>query len=123
MAQRIVVAGLALSGLVALFSRPLIGFVLLASALVLFVNVRGGFGNGIFRAATAFLSALWLTLAGAAVTFVGVFDSGCDGHSPSCDDPEGNFLFLPGLMLLAIALTLLAWSISEAFRLRRAARR
>ena len=124
MAHRIVLIGFALAGLAALVFRPLIGFVLLAGALALYIDGRGAFGRGTWRAMIAFITSLWVTLAGVVATLLGmlVLPGSCDPTTTACEDGTGNFLFAPGLLLLALGLTLLVWSIVEALRLRRAAR-
>lgn len=125
MAQRLIVAGTALAGLAALALRPLVGLILLATALVLVVDRRGAFGHGVFRTAIAFITGLWIGVAGVAATLLGMLalPGSCDPSTTACDDAEGNFLFVPGLLLLALGLTLLGWSVVELLRIRRAGRR
>lgn len=86
---------------------------------------RGAFGHGLFRTAIAFITGLWVGLAGVAATLLGMLalPGSCDPSTTVCDDAESNFLFLPGLLLLALGLTLLAWSVVDLIRMRRAARR
>jgi len=125
MARRAVVAALAIAGAIALLSRPLVALVLLGAALVIALDGRGIFGRGTLRAVIAFVSALWLGLAGVVATLLGmvVLPGSCDPAPTSCDGPEANFLFLPGVLLLGTALALLAWSVVEALRMRRAGHR
>ena len=125
MAQRFVVGLLALAGLFALLLRPLVGGILLATALALFVDQRGVFGYGAWRAMIAFITGLWVGLAGVAATVLGMvaLPGSCDPTTTTCDDPQGNFLSLPGLLLLALGLTLLAWSVLDLIRIRLSARR
>lgn len=125
MAQRLVVAGLAIAGLIALAFRPLVGFILLATALAFVLDRRGAFGRGWFRAVVAFVTGLWVALAGVISTLFGMLalPASCDPTTTTCDSPEANFLFAPGLLLLALGLTLLAWSVVDLLRMRRAARR
>lgn len=125
MAHRLVVAGFTLAGLVALAFRPLVGFILLTTALAFLMDRRGAFGRGWFRAVVAFVTGLWVALAGVVATFLGMLalPASCDPTTTTCDNPEANFLFAPGLLLLALGLTLLAWSIVDLLRMRRAARR
>jgi hypothetical protein len=120
MAHRVATVVLLLAGLFLFPIRPLFGFVVLAAGLVVLLDGRGVFGRGVYRWMIAFISGLWLGLAGVVTTFIGMFDAGCATTSPSCDDPEGNFLFFPGLLLLAVGLTLLVWSVIQLIRTRRA---
>jgi hypothetical protein len=121
-AHRLVASGLALAGLFALALRPLIGFVLLATAVVVAFDARGAFGRGRLRAVIGFISGLWIGLAGVVGTLLGMLalPASCDPTTTACDTGDGNFLFAPGLLLLALGLTLLAWSIAQLIRERRA---
>lgn len=122
MAHRVVAASLLLVGLGLLAVRPLVGFIVLVSALAVFVDDRGAFGRGAWRAMIAFITSLWVGLAGVVATALGMvaIPGTCDAMTTTCDDPEANFLFAPGIMLLGLGLALLAWSIIESLRLRRA---
>ena len=62
-----------------------------------------------YRAILAFVAALWLTLVGVVATLLGLVPA----------EPGGNFLLLPGLLLLGIAAILLAFSLLAILRLRR----
>lgn len=110
MAHKAVAGSLALAALLALPFRPLVALILFAAALAVIGNSRGAFGGGMFRAMIAFVSSLWLALLGVVVTLLGT----------ASDEPGGNFLLLPGLLVLGLALTLLAWAIAAIWRIRRA---
>ena len=125
MAHRLVIAGFALAGLAALAFGHLVGFILLATALAFVLDRRGRFRRGWLRAVVAFVTGLWVALAGVIATLFGMLalPTSCDLTTTTCDSPEANFLFGPGLLLLALGLTLLAWSVVDVLRMRRAARR
>lgn len=124
MAHRVAAILLVLASLVLLPIRPLASGIVLATALTLVLDRRGVFGRGMFRLAIAFFAGLWVGLAGVVATLLGMvaLPGSCDATTTVCDDPEGNFLFLPGVLLLALGLTLLAWSVVGLVRARRAAR-
>ena len=109
MAHRASAAVLLLAALVLLASRPLLGAIPLVAALVVFMNGRGAFGSGMYRAILAFVSALWLALVGVVATLLGLIPDG----------PPGNFLLLPGLTLLGVAAALLLGSLVAMWRARR----
>lgn len=67
-------------------------------ALAIVLDRRGIFGFGRWRAILAFVAAPFIGLAGVALALLG-----------SIPGP-GSFFLLPGLLLVAIGLTLLAWS-------------
>jgi len=119
-AQRLLAGLLALAGLIALVSRPLVGFVLLAGAGAVFLDTRGAFGRGRFRAAIAFISSLWLTVGGSVATLLGLIPGAAPCQTETCASDAGNFVFAPGLILLALGLTLLVWSMVYLPRTRRA---
>ena len=116
-----VVGGLSVVGLITIVPRPLVGAILLVTALAVLLDGRGTFGHGRFRAALAFVSGLWVGLAGIVATLLGMFalPGSCDPTTTSCEGPEGNFLFAPGLLLLGLGLTLFTWSVVELLRMRR----
>lgn len=121
MAHRVATAVLLLAGLVLFPIRPLVGFIVLAAGLAVLLDARGVFGRGIYRSMIGFITGLWLTVAGVVATLLGMFalPGTCDATTTACDDPDSNFLLLPGVVLLALGLTLLAWSIVDARRTRR----
>lgn len=124
MAHRVAAASLLLIGLGLLAVRPLVGFIILVAALAAFLDDRGAFGHGTWRAMIAFITGLWVALAGVVATLLGMFalPGACDATT-TCDDPEANFLFLPGVVLLVLGTILLVWAILESIRLRRAVKR
>ena len=109
MAHRALAAVLALAALFVLPSRPLTAFVLFCAGLGVVADRRGVFGTGMYRAILAFTSALFLALAGVGASLLGMVST----------EPGGNFLLLPGLLTLGIALGLLAWSVVTMVRIRR----
>jgi hypothetical protein len=121
MAHRVAAVTLLVAGLVLFPIRPLLGFIVLAAGVTIVLDRRGIFGHGTFRAAIAFMAGLWLGLAGVVGTLLGMFalPGTCDATTVSCDSPEENFLFLPGVLLLVLGLGLLAWSLAVAVRARR----
>jgi hypothetical protein len=76
-------------------------------ALAVVLDRRGVFGAGRYRAFLAFVTSLWLGLAGVVTSLLG-----------SIPDP-GNFLLAPGLLATGVALALLAWSSVTLWRTRR----
>ena len=110
MAHRAVAAALALAGLFALSFSPLVSLILFGTAFAVVMNRRGAFGAGMFRGVLAFITALWLGLAGVVASLLGIIST----------DPGGNFLLLPGLLLTGIGIGLLAWSVLAIRRARRA---
>ena len=76
-------------------------------ALAVVLDRRGVFGHGRYRAFLAFITGLWLGLAGVVTALVG-----------SIPGP-GNFLFAPGMLMTAVALALLVWSSITLWRTRR----
>lgn len=124
MAHRVAAILLVLASLVLLPIRPLVGFIVLGAGLTVVLDRRGVFGRGMFRLAIAFFAGLWLGLVGVAATLLGMIalPGSCDATTTVCDEPEANFLFLPGVLLLALGLTLLAWSLVGLIRARRAGR-
>ena len=109
MAHRAIAAALAVAGLLVLPSRPLIALILFGAAFAAVLNARGIFGTGMYRAIVAFMSALWLTLIGVVATLLGLVST----------EPGGNFLLLPGVILLGVAATLFAGSLIAIWRMRR----
>jgi hypothetical protein len=81
----------------------------LGAALVVFMNSRGAFGSGMYRAILAFVSALWLALVGVVATLLGLIPA----------EPPGSFLLLPGLSLLGLAAALFLGSLVSLWRVRR----
>ena len=108
-AHRALASALALGALFALPFRPLVGLVLFGAALGVVMNRRGMFGTGMYRAILAFTSSLFLALAGVGTSLLGMVST----------EPGGNFLLLPGLLILGIALALLAWSVVTMVLIRR----
>ena len=117
MARNVVVALLVLAAGVSLLLRPLVALVLIGAAGAVFLDGRHLFGSGRHRAFVAFISSLWLGLAGVGTAILGMVPTrdACEGGT--C---EANFLLLPGLLLLAAGLTLLGWSVVSLLRMRRA---
>jgi hypothetical protein len=109
MAHRAVAAALALVGVFAFAVSPLVSLILFGAALAVLMNHRGAFGSGMFRAVLAFITALWLGLAGVAASLLGMIST----------NPGGNFLLPPGLLLTGIGVGLLAWSVLAIRRERR----
>jgi hypothetical protein len=109
MAHRAFGSALILGALFALPFRPLVALVLFGAALAVVLNRRGVFGTGMYRAILAFTSSLFLALAGVGTSLLGMVSI----------EPGGNFLLLPGLLVLVIALGLLAWAIATMVRIRR----
>jgi uncharacterized membrane protein len=107
--HKAIAATLALAGLFVLPFRPLVALILFAAAIAVVGDRRAIFGSGMFRAILAFVSALWLALLGVVVTLLGMAST----------DPGGNFLLLPGLLILGLGLALLVWSITKMWRIRR----
>ena len=110
MAHRAVAAALTLVGIFAFAVSPLVSLILFGASLAVVMNHRGAFGAGMFRGVLAFITALWLGVAGVAASLLGMIST----------DPGGNFLLPPGLILLAIGIGLLAWSVLAIRRARRA---
>jgi len=121
MAHRVAAVVLLLAGIVLLPIRPLVGFIVLATGMTVLLDRRGLFGNGMFRAAIGFTAGLWLGVAGVVGTLLGMvaLPGSCDATTTTCDGPEGNFLFLPGALLLVIGLALLVGSVVALIRARR----
>jgi uncharacterized membrane protein len=72
--------------------------VLFGVAFAVVLDRRGVFGAGRWRAILAFVAAPFIGLSGVALALLGSI-------------PEsGNFFLVPGLVLVAIGLVLLAWS-------------
>lgn len=109
MAHRAVAIALAVAGLFALPFRPLISLILFGASVAIVLDRRGAFGSGAVRGAIAFLAGLWLGLVGVVASLLGTIAT----------DPGGNFLLVPGLMLAAIGVGLLAWSLLAIRRARR----
>jgi len=109
MAHRAIAAALAVAALLALFVRPLVALILFGAALTVFANGRGAFGYGMSRAILAFVSAPFLGLLGVGTSLLGTIST----------EPGGNFLLLPGLLMLGLALLLLAWAVLTLWRIRR----
>jgi hypothetical protein len=106
-AHRAIAAALALLALFAWAFGPLLSLVLFAMAIAVVLDRRGVFGWGRYRAMVAFLSSLWLGLAGVAATIVGLLGEAT------------GFLLAPGVVVLGTALALLAWSSVAIWRTRR----
>ena len=109
MAHRAVAAALAVAALLILFTRPLVALILFGAAIAVFANGRGAFGHGMSRAILAFVAAPFLGLLGVGTSLLGLVST----------DPGGNFLLLPGLLLLGLGLSLLAWAVVTLWRIRR----
>ena len=109
MAHRVVALALAVALLVLLPARPLISLIVFGAAITVVVNARGAFGSGMYRAILAFIAALWLALVGVVATLLGLVPAG----------PDGNFLLLPGLLLLGLAASLFVGSLVAIVRVRR----
>ena len=77
---------------------------------------RGVFGTGMYRAILAFNASLPLTVLGVVTSLFGLvpFDAPCAGGSCT-----GNFLLLPGLIVLCTGLTLFVWAVLSMLRARR----
>jgi hypothetical protein len=108
-AHRAIAAALAIAGIVLIPARPLVALILFGAALAIFLNGRGAFGSGMYRAIVAFVSSLWLALVGVVATLL--------GQVPA--EPGGNVLLLPGLILLGVAASLFAGSLFVMVRARR----
>ena len=119
MAHRLVAAVLALAALLVLPFHPLVSLVLFGMALADFMNGRGAFGSGLYRTILAFISSLWLIVLGTITTLLGLVPNAAPCETEPC---QGNFLFVPGALLLVSGLTLLAWSIVLSLRARRSMR-
>lgn len=109
MAHRAAAAALALVALVLLPARPLVSLVFFGAAIGALANGRGAFGYGMSRAVLAFITALFLGLLGVVTSLLGLVSA----------EPGGNFLLLPGLLMLGLALALLAWAVWTLLRIRR----
>ena len=123
MARRVATAILLVVGIGFFFGRPLAGLILVVSAGAIHLDGKGAFGHGVWRAMIAFITSLWVALAGVVATLLGmVVLPECDDTGAAACVPSGaNVLLVPGFVLLALGLALLAWSIVEAVRLRRGA--
>jgi hypothetical protein len=99
MAPRAITIALGVAALVLLPIRPLVALVVFCVALALLMDRRGLFGHGRFRMVLAFFSGLWLGVLGVVTAFLG-----------SVPPPDGNFLLLPGLLILGLGAVLLVWS-------------
>jgi ascorbate-specific PTS system EIIC-type component UlaA len=108
-AHRAATAALALTALVILPARPLVSLVFFGAAIAVFANGRGAFGYGMSRAVLAFITALFLGVLGVVTSLLGLVST----------DPGGNYLLLPGLFMLGLALALLAWAVVTLLRIRR----
>jgi O-antigen/teichoic acid export membrane protein len=108
-AHRVLAAALLVAAIVLLPTTPLLAVVPLGASLAIFLNGRGAFGSGMYRAILAFVSALWLTLVGVVATLLGLIPAG----------PGGNFLLVPGLTMLAAAAALFLGSLVAMWRARR----
>ena len=97
--HRAITIALGVAGLLILPIRPLVALVVFGLALALVMDRRGLFGHGRFRMVLAFFSALWLGVLGVVTSLLG-----------AVPPPDGNFLLLPGLLILGLALVLLVWS-------------
>jgi hypothetical protein len=115
-ARTAIVAVLCVVAAAALIVHPLVSLILFGAAGAVFFDGRQAFGFGRHRAMVAFLSGLWLGVVGAVATILGLVVLGGGCEAASCG---GNFLILPGVLLLAAGLTLLAWSIVAFLRMRR----
>jgi hypothetical protein len=120
MAHRAFAATLLLAALILLPVRPLAALVLFGATGAVVMNRRRAFGSGMFRAMLAFLSGLWIALLGVAGTLLGLVpvDEVCIADG-TCGPGQGNFLLLPGLLLLVGGLAVFGWSMFEARRVRR----
>ena len=118
MARTAIVAVLGVAALAALMTHPLVSLVLFGVAGAGFLDGRHAFGFGRHRALVAFISGLWLGVVGVVATILGLVPFGGSCGATVC---AGNFLLLPGVLLLVAGLTLLAWSILTLLRLRGAA--
>ena len=120
MAHRAFAATLLFAALFVLPFRPLAALVLFGATAAVVMNRRRAFGAGMFRAMLAFLTGAWVAIVGIAATLAGLvpLDEACMADG-TCGPGQGNFLLLPGLLLLVIGLGLFGWSIFEARRVRR----
>jgi divalent metal cation (Fe/Co/Zn/Cd) transporter len=118
MAHRLVAAVPIVLGIWLIPNHPLISLTLFGVALALVANRHYAFGSGRYRAILGFISALWLGVLGAATTLLGLVP-----NAAPCEPPAactgGNFLLVPGLLLLGLAFALLAWSVVSLLRMRR----
>ena len=106
LAHRAVAISFALVAFAALAFSPFLALVLFGVAVAVVMDARGAFGAGRRRGFIGFVSAPWIGLGGVAVALLG-----------SIPDP-GNFLLVPGLLLVGIAVALLAWSFLVIVRTR-----
>ena len=120
MAHRLVAAVSIVLGIWLVPNHPLISLTLFGVALALVANRRYAFGSGRYRAILAFISSLWLGVLGAATTLLGLVPNAAPCEGPDCHG--GNFLFIPGVILLALAFGLLSWSVVSLLRMRAADR-
>ena len=108
LAYRALTIALGLAGLLILPIRPLIGLVVFGVLGVLGMDRRGLFGHGRFRLVLGFFSGLWLGVVGVVTSLLG-----------AVPPPDGNFLLLPGLVVLGLALVMLVWSFVKLLRIPR----
>ncbi len=109
MAHRAIAAALAAAGVAALPFRPLVALLLFGAAVGVFANGRGAFGSGMSRAILAFVTALFLGLLGVGTSLLGTVST----------DGDGNFLLVPGLLMVGMGLALLAWAVATLWTIRR----
>ena len=77
---------------------PLLSLVVFGVALAVIMDGRGALGAGRRRGFIGIVTAPWIGLAGVATSLLGSI-------------PErGNFLLIPGLVLVGLSLALLGWS-------------
>jgi len=116
MAHRVAIAALLLAALVVLPFRPLIALLIFAVALAVVLHRRGLFGSGMYRSVLAFNASLPLTVLGVVTSLIGLIPFGDSCNPGPC---TGNFLLLPGLLVLGTGITLFAWSVARMLRARR----
>ncbi|HXG25586.1 MAG TPA: hypothetical protein VNL94_01855 [Candidatus Binatia bacterium] len=104
--RRFLAVGVGVLALAAALVSPLLALVLFGVSFTLLLDRRGVFGRGRSRALMALIAAPWIGLAGVGLAIVGSILA------------PGNFLFVPGLLLVAIAFVLLAWSFVVIWRTR-----
>jgi hypothetical protein len=80
--------------------------VIAAMSLTVVLDDRGILGSGRWRAQLAFIAAPFMGLAGVGLALLGSVPA------------PGNFFLLPGLLLVAISLALLIWSLAVIWRTR-----
>ena len=120
MAHRAVATVLGILAILLFGAHPLIAFVLVCVAIAVVMNRSYAFGSGTYRAGLAFITGLWVGLLGVVTTLLGLVPGRAACPEGDCDGAGGigNFLFVPGLLLLALGLGLLGWSFIRLWRTR-----